>query len=138
MDCRDATLGSSVSSGSTAWVPTRSSINRVAMRHPRDAACLDLDLCRAVEMSLADWRRQMAVNLDGVVLSVKYAVPAMRGAGGGSIMIMSSAAGLRRSPGLAGCCATKGGGRLFAKAVAMECAAAEEWHRDQHLSSPDY
>ena len=52
-------------------------------------------MCRAVEMSLADWRRQTAVNLDGVFLSVKYAVPAMRRAGGGSIVIMSSVAGIR-------------------------------------------
>jgi NAD(P)-dependent dehydrogenase (short-subunit alcohol dehydrogenase family) len=59
-------------------------------------------LCKAVEMSLADWRRQTAVNLDGVFLSVKYAVPAMRRAGGGSIIIMSSVAGLRGSAGLAG------------------------------------
>jgi NAD(P)-dependent dehydrogenase (short-subunit alcohol dehydrogenase family) len=81
-------------------------------------------MCRAVEMSLADWRRQTAVNLDGVFLSVKYAVPAMRRAGGGSIVIMSSVAGLRGSAGLAGYCATKGGVRMFAKAVAMECAAA--------------
>ena len=81
-------------------------------------------LCRAIEMSLVDWRRQTAVNLDGVFLSVKYAVPAMRRAGGGSIVIMSSVAGLRGSAGLAGYCATKGGVRLFAKAVAMECAAA--------------
>ena len=81
-------------------------------------------LCQAVEMSLADWRRQTAVNLDGVFLSVKYSVPAIRRAGGGSIIIMSSVAGLRRSAGLAGYCATKGGVRLFAKAVAMECAAA--------------
>jgi NAD(P)-dependent dehydrogenase (short-subunit alcohol dehydrogenase family) len=64
------------------------------------------------------------VNLDGVFLSVKYAVPALRRAGGGSIVIMSSVAGLRGSAGLAGYCATKGGVRLFAKAVAMECAAA--------------
>ena len=81
-------------------------------------------LCKAVEMSLADWRRQTAVNLDGVFLSVKYAVPAMRRAGCGSIIIMSSVAGLRGSAGLAGYCATKGGVRLFAKAVAMEYAAA--------------
>jgi NAD(P)-dependent dehydrogenase (short-subunit alcohol dehydrogenase family) len=80
-------------------------------------------LCNAVEMSLADWRRQTAVNLDGVFLSVKYAVPALRRAGGGSIVITSSVAGLRGSAGLAGYCATKGGVRLFAKAVAMECAA---------------
>src|SRR6516225_3097228 len=52
-------------------------------------------LCKAIEMSLADWRRQTAVNLDGVFLSVKYAVPAMRRAGGGSIIITSSVAGLR-------------------------------------------
>jgi NAD(P)-dependent dehydrogenase (short-subunit alcohol dehydrogenase family) len=83
-------------------------------------------LCRAVEMSLVDWRRQTAVNLDGVFLSVKYAVPAMRRAGGGSIVIMSSVAGISGSAGLAGYCATKGGVRLFAKAVAMECAAAED------------
>jgi NAD(P)-dependent dehydrogenase (short-subunit alcohol dehydrogenase family) len=83
-------------------------------------------LCKAIEMSLADWRRQTAVNLDGVFLSVKYAVPAMRRAGGGSIIIMSSVAGLRGSAGLAGYCTTKGGVRLFAKAVAMECAAAAD------------
>src|ERR1700751_3713869 len=71
-------------------------------------------------MSLADWRRQTAVNLDGVFLSVKYAVPAMRRAGGGSIIIMSSVAGLRGSAGVGGYCATKGGVRLFAKG--MQCA----------------
>jgi NAD(P)-dependent dehydrogenase (short-subunit alcohol dehydrogenase family) len=72
-------------------------------------------MCRAVEMSLADWRRQTAVNLDGVFLSVKYAIPAMRRTGGGSIVIMSSVAGIRGSAGLAGYCATKGGVRLLAK-----------------------
>jgi NAD(P)-dependent dehydrogenase (short-subunit alcohol dehydrogenase family) len=48
----------------------------------------------------------------------------MRRSGGGSIVVMSSVAGLRGSPGLAGYCATKGGVRLFAKAAAMECASA--------------
>ena len=79
-----------------------------------------------VDMSLADWRRQMAVNLDGVFLSVKHAIPAMRRAGGGSIVIMSSVAGLRGSAGFGAYCASKGGVRLFAKAVAMECAAARD------------
>ena len=74
------------------------------------------------DMTLADWRRQTAVNLDGVFLSVKYCLPLMRRSGGGSIIMMSSVAGLRGSPILAGYCATKGGVRLFAKAVAMECA----------------
>ena len=76
-----------------------------------------------VDMTLAEWRRQTAVNLDGVFLSVKYCLPLMRRSGGGSIVVTSSIAGLRGSSVLAGYCATKGGVRLFAKAVAMECAA---------------
>ena len=74
------------------------------------------------EMSLADWRRQTAINLDGVFLSVKHCLPAMRKTGGGSVIMMSSLAGLRGAAGLSGYCATKGGVRLFAKAIAMECA----------------
>jgi NAD(P)-dependent dehydrogenase (short-subunit alcohol dehydrogenase family) len=76
-----------------------------------------------VHMSLDDWRRQTAINLDGVFLSVKHCLPAMRRRGGGSIIMMSSLAGLRGSQTLAGYCATKGGVRLFAKAIAMECAS---------------
>ena len=74
------------------------------------------------EMSLEDWRRQTAINLDGVFLSVKHGLPAMRKTGGGSVIMMSSLAGLRGAAGLSGYCATKGGVRLFAKAIAMECA----------------
>jgi NAD(P)-dependent dehydrogenase (short-subunit alcohol dehydrogenase family) len=76
-----------------------------------------------VDMSLADWRKQTAINLDGVFLSVKHSLPLMRRHGGGSIIMMSSLAGLRGSQMLAGYCATKGGVRLFAKSIAMECAS---------------
>lgn len=75
------------------------------------------------DMTLADWRKQNAINLDGVFLSVKYSLPLMRKHGGGSIIMMSSLAGLRGAAGLAGYSATKGGVRLFAKSIAMECAA---------------
>jgi NAD(P)-dependent dehydrogenase (short-subunit alcohol dehydrogenase family) len=79
----------------------------------------------AIDMSLNDWRRQMAINVDGVFLSVKYCIPAMRRAGnGGSIVMLSSVAGLRGSAGLAGYSATKGAVRLFAKSMALECAMA--------------
>jgi NAD(P)-dependent dehydrogenase (short-subunit alcohol dehydrogenase family) len=74
-------------------------------------------------MSLADWRRQQAVNVDGVFLGIKHSLPFMRKAGnGGSIVNMSSVAGLKGSPALAGYCATKGAVRLFTKSVALECA----------------
>ena len=80
-----------------------------------------------LEMTLANWRRQTAVNLDGVFLGVKHGIPLMRASGdGGSIINISSVAGLKGSAGLAGYCATKGGVRLFTKAVAMECANAKD------------
>ncbi len=80
-----------------------------------------------LDMSLADWRRQMAVNVDGVFLNVKYGIPAIRRAGkGGSVIMISSVAGLRGSAGLAGYSATKGAVRLFAKSVALECAGARD------------
>ena len=78
------------------------------------------------DMSLADWRRQQAINLDGVFLGTKHALPLMRESGGGSIINMSSLAGLKGAAGLSGYCATKGGVRLFTKAVALECAAAKD------------
>ncbi len=82
------------------------------------------------EMSLDAWNRQVAINLTGVFLGTKHAIPAMRrdkpGHRGGSIINISSVAGLGGSAGLSGYCATKGGVRLFTKAVAMECAAARD------------
>jgi NAD(P)-dependent dehydrogenase (short-subunit alcohol dehydrogenase family) len=79
----------------------------------------------ALTMSLAEFRRQNAVNIDGVFLTVKHAVPAMRRCGGaGSVILMSSVAGLRGAANLAGYSASKGAVRLFAKSMAMECAAA--------------
>lgn len=74
-------------------------------------------------MTLADWQRQQAINLDGVFLSIKHSISAMKRAGGGSIVLMSSVAGLRGAPGLAAYSATKGGVRLLAKSVALEHAA---------------
>ena len=78
-------------------------------------------------MSLADWRRQQAINVEGVFLGIKHSLPLMRKAGnGGSIVNMSSVAGLKGSPVLAAYCATKGAVRLFTKSVAMECANAKD------------
>jgi NAD(P)-dependent dehydrogenase (short-subunit alcohol dehydrogenase family) len=76
------------------------------------------------EMSLEAWNNQVAINLTGVFLGCKHAIPAMRATGkGGSIVNISSVAGLEGAAGLAGYCATKGGVRLFTKAVAKEYAA---------------
>jgi len=110
-----------------AWIDV---VDQVKARHGR----LDVLVNNAgvglggmiTEMSLETWRQQTAVNLDGVFLGVKHVLPLMRDGGGGSIVNMSSVAGIKGAPGLAGYCATKGGVRLFTKAVALECAAAKD------------
>ena len=74
------------------------------------------------EMALADWQRQQAINLDGVFLGVKHGIPLIRDSGGGSVINISSVAGLKGAPGLSAYNATKGGVRLLTKGVALECA----------------
>src|SRR5262249_54844849 len=74
--------------------------------------------------SLDVWRRVMAINLDGAYLGTKHAVRAMRGAGnGGSIVLVSSASGIKAAPGASAYAASKAGLRLFARSVAVECAS---------------
>ena len=71
-----------------------------------------------------DFDRIMAVNVKGVFLGTKHAIPAMRRAGGGSIVNISSTAGLVGSPGeTAAYSATKGGVRLFTKSTAIQHAS---------------
>jgi NAD(P)-dependent dehydrogenase (short-subunit alcohol dehydrogenase family) len=65
----------------------------------------------------------MAVNLRGVFLGIKHAIPAMRWAGGGSIVNISSGAGITPPPGTSGAYAvSKGRVRLFTKSVAVQHA----------------
>lgn len=104
-------------------------IDSIEQRHGRlDIAVANAGIAifgPALTMSLADFRRQNAVNVDGVFLTVKHVIPAMRRCGAqGSIILMSSVAGLRGAANLAAYSASKGAVRLFAKSMAMECAAA--------------
>ena len=72
-------------------------------------------------MTVEEWDRRRAINLKVVFLGTKTAIPAMRRAGGGSIINISSTAGLVGSPGeTAADIATKGGVRLFTKATAIQ------------------
>lgn len=80
-----------------------------------------------LEMTLDAWRRQQSVNVEGVFLGIRTSVPLMRASGGGSIVNISSVAGLRGSSTLAGYCATKGAVRLLTKGVALE-AARDGWN----------
>ena len=75
------------------------------------------------DRTVAEWDRVMAVNAKGVFLGTKYAIPAMRLAGGGSIVNISSIAGvgqsLQQEPAYA---ASKGAVRIFTKVTAAQHA----------------
>ncbi len=72
---------------------------------------------------LEQYQRVVAVNLTGVWLGLRAAAPALRAAGGGSIVNMSSSAGLTASPGLAAYGATKWAVRGLTKTAAAEFSA---------------
>lgn len=74
--------------------------------------------------TLADWRRLMRVNLDGVFFGTKYGVQTLRRFGGGSIVNLSSIEGLVGDPNLAAYNTSKGGVRLLTKSAALYCAKA--------------
>jgi 3alpha(or 20beta)-hydroxysteroid dehydrogenase len=75
------------------------------------------------ERTAAEWDQVMAVNAKGVFLGTKYAIPAMRRSGGGSIVNISSVAGIGQSlhqePAYA---ASKGAIRIFTKVTASQHA----------------
>jgi 3(or 17)beta-hydroxysteroid dehydrogenase len=74
--------------------------------------------------SLDEWRWLMSINLDGVFLGTKYVMGAMKKSVGGSIINISSAAGLVGTLDTSAYHASKGGVRIFTKAAALECSKA--------------
>jgi len=80
-------------------------------------------------VSLEEWRRVQAVNVEGVFLGCKHAIPALaerapRWAGGAAIVNLSSVAGLVGNAGASCYSASKGAVRLMTKCLALELAPA--------------
>ncbi len=75
------------------------------------------------ELTAGDWDRTMDINAKGVFLGTKAAIPEMRKAGGGSIINISSGAGIAPAPGTSGAyAASKGAVRIFSKSTAVQYA----------------
>jgi len=71
------------------------------------------------EITEEEWDRVMAVNVKGVFLCTKHAIPAMRAAGGGSIINLSSIYGIIGAPDIPPYHASKGAVRLMTKTDAL-------------------
>jgi len=74
------------------------------------------------DCTLENWTRVIGINLTGVFLGMKYAIPEMLKSGSGSIINNASVAGLVGFAGIPAYCAAKGGVVQLTKCAAMEYA----------------
>ena len=76
------------------------------------------------QITLEDWRKVHAVNLDGTFLGCKHGVRVMKEFGAGSIINLSSISGMIGGFNLAAYNSSKGAVRMLTKSVALHCARA--------------
>ena len=75
------------------------------------------------DLTVEEWERTLDINTKGVFLGTKAAIPEMRKAGGGSIVNISSGAGIAPAPGTSGAyAASKGAVRILSKSTAVQYA----------------
>jgi NAD(P)-dependent dehydrogenase (short-subunit alcohol dehydrogenase family) len=77
--------------------------------------------CAIAELEFAEWRRILAVNLDGAFLSLRAALRNIRD--GGSVVNVASAAGLKAEPGVAAYAASKAALIQLTKVAAKEASS---------------
>jgi len=86
------------------------------------AAAILGDTAFIEDISDQQWRRLMAVNLDGAFYCARAAVRLMAAGGGGRIVLFSSVAALTPTPGALAYSAAKGGVNMLARSLAVEAA----------------
>ena len=72
------------------------------------------------EMGMDEWNKVMDINLNGCVLGMKYVIPEMKKAGGGSLINISSIGGIVGMAGSSPYTAAKGALRSLSKSAAVE------------------
>lgn len=74
------------------------------------------------EMTIPEWRRVMAVNLEGTLLGIKHGILAMRKHGRpSSIVNLSSVSGIKAAAGATAYCASKAAVCMLSRTAALEC-----------------
>ncbi len=74
------------------------------------------------ELTTAQWRRVLSVNLEGTFLGTAAAIRAMKTTGKGAVVNVSSLSGVKAQPGAAAYCASKAGVIQLSRVAALECA----------------
>ncbi len=74
------------------------------------------------EMDMAEWQRVLNINLNGVLLGIRFAIRAMQNQGRGSIINIASVAGIKALPGASAYCVSKAGVCMLSRIAALECA----------------
>jgi NAD(P)-dependent dehydrogenase (short-subunit alcohol dehydrogenase family) len=116
--------------GAEADVSNERSVADAVSAGARELGALDgvvnaagIDLVAAVEtMSVEAWDRVLSVNLRGPMLVVRACYPHLKAAGGGTIVNVSSGAGLLPLQNRTAYCASKAGLQMMSKSLAMEAA----------------
>lgn len=102
----------------------RKAMDDIGTRHGKidilvNAAGIEIE--KTIEdTSLEEWNRIFAINVTGMFLTSKYALPLIRKAGAGSIINFGSYDGFIADPGLAAYCATKGAVHALTRAMACD------------------
>jgi len=74
------------------------------------------------ELDVALWRKTFDVNITGMFIVTKYAIPHMKNAGSGSFVNISSIYGARAAKKRPAYCSSKGAVRMLSKSVAVDYA----------------
>jgi NAD(P)-dependent dehydrogenase (short-subunit alcohol dehydrogenase family) len=108
-----------------AWLALEEEVNGVFGR--LDYAVANAGVAHGeplAEHAFDAWRRVLAVNLDGVFLTLRSALRLIRAGGrGGAVVVVASAAAVKAEPGIAAYGASKAGALQLARVAAREGAA---------------
>ncbi|MEK5641323.1 short-chain dehydrogenase [Paenibacillus rhizosphaerae] len=85
-------------------------VNNAGVASPKTMADMEMD----------EWNKVMDINLNGCVLGMKYCIPEMKKAGGGSVINISSIGGIVGMAGSSPYTAAKGALRALSKSAAVE------------------
>ncbi|BDB27861.1 SDR family oxidoreductase [Cupriavidus sp. P-10] len=86
-------------------------------------AGVEHEVIALADISTEEWERQIGINLGGVFFSMKHQIPQVLKQDGGSIVNISSGAGVKGFAGQAAYCASKWGVIGMSKAAALDYAA---------------